>query len=49
METYKFIVLLEVSVPAFSHEDAHEVILDTFSPGDGGGIEITDLVVKEAK
>lgn len=47
METYKYNVVLQVEVKAFSDEDAKDLILDVFGPGNDCGVEVTKLSVEE--
>lgn len=47
METYKFVVTLEVEVQAYNPMDAHELVEDAFGPGEDCGVEIKDLMFKQ--
>jgi hypothetical protein len=49
METYKFVVTLEVEVKAYNPMDATEMVEDAFGPGEDCGVEVKKLTVKEAK
>ena len=49
MKTFRYVVLLQVEVDAYLDEDAQDVLLDTFGPGEDGGIKITDVTIKDAK
>lgn len=45
MNTYKFVLSVEVEVEAFSEEDARDIVQDTFGPGDDCGVEVTNLII----
>ena len=47
METFEYMVLLQVNVAAFSDTDARDLLLDNFGEGDDGGIEIVGVAIKE--
>lgn len=47
METYKFTLTVEVEVQAYSHEDAVDLVKDTFGPGEDCGVEVLDLKMKD--
>jgi hypothetical protein len=49
MDTYRFVLAVEVEVEAFDETDARELINDHFAPGEDCGIEIKGLAVKEVK
>ena len=49
MKTFKYIVVLQVEVDAYLDEDARDVLLDTFGPGEDGGIKIEDVTIKGVK
>jgi len=46
METYKYNVVLQVEVEAFSDEDAQDLILDVFGPGNDCGVEVQKLSIE---
>jgi hypothetical protein len=48
METFKYVVELEVDVEAFSETDAHLLLLDTFDVGEDCGVTITNTTIKDA-
>ena len=47
MKTYEYNVVLRVSVEAFSDEDARDLILDVFGPGNDCGVEVEKLSIEE--
>lgn len=47
METYKFVVTLEVEVQAYNPMDATEMVEDCFGLGEDCGVEITDVMFKQ--
>ena len=47
METYNFTLTLKVEVEAFSEEDAKDLILDVFGPGNDCGVEVVKLSIGE--
>lgn len=49
METFRFVLAVEVEVEAFDETDARELINDNFGPGEDCGVEIKGLAVKEVR
>lgn len=47
METYKFKVLIEVEVDAYSVDDAKDMLEDIFGPGSDCGAEVKSLTITE--
>lgn len=45
MDTFKFVVELEVNVDAFEEVDAIEMIRDSFGLGEDCGVEIVSLKI----
>ena len=48
MNTYKLTLQVEVEVESFSEDDARDVILDVFGPGNDCGVEVKNLVITSA-
>lgn len=49
MNTYRFVLAVEVEVEAFDEDDAKDLINDNFGPGDDCGVTIKGLAIKEVK
>jgi len=45
METYKFLLSVDVEVSAYSEEDAKDIVNDVFGPGNDCGIEVKQLSI----
>lgn len=45
METYEFTLSVEVKVEAYSEEDAKDLVLDVFGPGNDCGVEVVKLII----
>ena len=48
METYKFTLLIEVDVDAYSVDDATDMLEDIFGPGSDCGAEVKSLKIRES-
>lgn len=46
MNTYRYVLSVEVEVDAFSEEDAEDAIEEMFGPGNDCGIEVKNLRIE---
>jgi hypothetical protein len=46
-KTFEYVLTVNVKVTAFDETDAEDAIRDVFGTGDDGGIEVTDLTIKQ--
>lgn len=47
MNTYKFVLSVEVEVEAYDEHDAEDIVNDTFGPGEDCGVEVTKLEIRQ--